>query len=329
MSIDIVIATYNRRAALERCLTALAAQTIGADRVIVVDDCSPEPAASWLTSDSFGLPITVISQTTNGGPARARGAGVAASDADVILFVDDDVVADSHLVERHIAAHAGGDRLAVIGPLAAPADWRPTPWNRWEAATLAVEYSRMGRGIYTPTWRQFFTGNASVRRRDFLAVGGFDTRFRRAEDIELGIRLAASGCQFVFEATAIGWHYSYRTRRQRLRTAREYAQADVAIDALYPALRWGRHIDLERSRRHRLTRAAMRLLRATHSETPFAAAVSTAAPLLGRLPSRSSAPNGALSAAYSATYEKALRAARRDGVSWAGTARAEVGVLEF
>src|SRR6185295_4881663 len=96
-----------------------------------------------------------------------------------------------------------GPHSVVIGPLAAPPDWRPTPWNRWEAETVEAEYDRMIRGVYEPTWRQFFTGNAFLRRADFLDAGGFNETFRRAEDIELGYRLHRLGCEFVFEPEAI------------------------------------------------------------------------------------------------------------------------------
>jgi tRNA uridine 5-carboxymethylaminomethyl modification enzyme len=41
-------------------------------------------------------------------------------------------------------------------------------------------------GVYDPTWRQFFTGNAVVRRDYLVDAGGFDESFTRAEDIELG-----------------------------------------------------------------------------------------------------------------------------------------------
>ena len=59
--------------------------------------------------------------------------------------------------------------------------------------------------------RQFFTGNASLRRDSFLATGGFDPSFHRAEDVELGYRLAALGIQFIFEPSARVWHYPVRS----------------------------------------------------------------------------------------------------------------------
>ena len=44
-----------------------------------------------------------------------------------------------------------------------------------------------------------------------LASGGFDERYRRAEDIELAHRLEKLGVQFFFNMEAVGYHYAERS----------------------------------------------------------------------------------------------------------------------
>jgi len=88
----------------------------------------------------------------------------------------------------------------------------------------------MRRGDYAPTYRQFFTGNASLSRRLFLDAGGFDQRYRRAEDIELAYRLAEKGAHFIFDENAIGFHYAKRPFRSWIRNARAYGRNDVIFD---------------------------------------------------------------------------------------------------
>ena len=58
---------------------------------------------------------------------------------------------------------------------------------------LYKQYDAMDGGLYPATFRQFYTGNASVPRARLLEAGGFDTRFRRAEDVELAYRLHQAG----------------------------------------------------------------------------------------------------------------------------------------
>jgi hypothetical protein len=58
-------------------------------------------------------------------------------------------------------------------------------------------------------------------------VGGFDTRFRRAEDVELAYRLADAGLKFVFNSQAVGYHYAERTFYSWVNTPYAYGVNDV------------------------------------------------------------------------------------------------------
>src|SRR5690606_20498684 len=137
---------------------------------IVVDDGSKQPVEDVLTVDLRArLPITVLRHPISRGPAAARNRAIRHGAAPYVAFVDDDVCADPHLIERHLAVvRAVGDHVISIGPLSAPPDWKPTPWNRWEALQVQAEYDRMEAREYVPTWRQFHTGNAFLARKVLL-----------------------------------------------------------------------------------------------------------------------------------------------------------------
>jgi len=166
----------------------------------------------------------------------------------------------------------------------------------------------MARGDYAPTWRQFFTGNAMLPRDLFVAAGGFNEEFKRAEDIELGYRLARNGARFAFLPEAIGWHYSERSVNSWRQIARDYAHYDVVMDRLYPELEWLRVLARERRRRHFLSRAGFALLRSPSRRAIGATLATTTA----KLAHRCSSPQLAmplLSFAYSLEYETSLRTA--------------------
>ncbi len=61
----------------------------------------------------------------------------------------------------------------------------------------------------TLSWLYFLTGNASVRRDDLLAIGGFDEDFTGYghEDLELGYRLAKAGVELRYDASALNYHW--------------------------------------------------------------------------------------------------------------------------
>ena len=259
--VQVVIPTFERPRQLLATLRGLEAQTFGDFAVTVVDDGSREPVEGHIPQDvAPGRGLKFIRTEGNRGPAAGRNLGAAEGHSAFLVFIDDDVVPGADWLERLIA-HATdcGPQTVVFGPLLAPADWKPTAWNRWEAETLAAQYRRMERGEYKPTWRQFFTGNALLRRCDFDAAGGFNESFPRAEDVELAYRLWRRGCGFVLAMEAVGWHYAERTKASWMSIPRHYARADLEMSRLYPEINFLGVIRRENGRRPALLRGLRRI----------------------------------------------------------------------
>lgn len=325
--VDVVIPTFNRPNQLERCLGALAVQTVSEFHVFVVDDCSTEAVEPVVDSAAAsGLSVTYLRTPRNGGPAAGRNLGVLHGHAPIVLFIDDDVVAEADLIEQHIRCSKPG--TAVIGPMLPPTDWLPSAWVRWEARTLEDEYQRIAEGQYEPGWRQFFTGNASVRRVDFERANGFDPEFVRAEDIEFGLRLSSNGCRFRFLSSAIGWHYASRSLASWKQIPSRYAKADFEIDRLHPEIQWLQTLASERAVRDSLGRRVRRLSSLLRLDRVTVPAAITAARMLYRAGLTSAAMAG-LSFAYETLYASTLRELpSRDADSGAPQANARIGPEE-
>lgn len=180
---DIVIPTIGRDS-LDRVLAGLRRELAGAavGRVVVVDDrrdssvsLAPAVAASGV------LPVRV-ERTGGAGPAFARNAGIRATTAPWVVFVDDDVVVPDGWVTaltadlQNAAPEVGGVQGRIVVPLPA----RPTDWQRNVA------------GLADARWA---TADMAYRRAALIATGGFDTRFGRAyrEDADLALRVMARG----------------------------------------------------------------------------------------------------------------------------------------
>jgi GT2 family glycosyltransferase len=227
--LSVVTPTYNRRASLERFLYSLEVQTLPADQfeVIVVDDGSSDDTLPFLDRLRVDYAIRVLRQAHQG-PAQARNLGAAQAHAELVLFLDDDVVAAPNLLARHLASHARQPDAVVIGPmLPPPAAWRRSAWVRWEEVMLEKQYRDMRTGKYPCSPRQFYTANASVHRAQFLRAGGFDPSFKRAEDVELAYRLRDLGAHFVFDPEAPIYHYAERSFESWCRTPYQYGRYDV------------------------------------------------------------------------------------------------------
>jgi glycosyltransferase involved in cell wall biosynthesis len=195
--------------------------------VVIVDDGSTDGTAAWLEGQSFPFVHRLISQG-NSGPAAARNRGVQAARGPLVLFIDDDLVPGPELVREHLKVHAQEERIAVIGPLLSLPRYRQ-PWVAWEQAKVERQYAAMLRGDWKPSFRQFWTGNASVARDLVLEAGGFDSAYARAEDIELAARLAQRGVRFRFNPAAGGLHHAERSLASWSRMHRAYGQLELSI----------------------------------------------------------------------------------------------------
>ena len=227
--VSVVIPTYNRRRQLELTLAGLARQTYPRDlfETIVVSDGSTDDTDTYLTGDDVPLPVVPVTQT-NAGPAAARNNGVSVARGRLIMFIDDDIVPAPECIARHVARHDPlDDDRVVVGPMLDPPYHEMSPWIAWEQRMLYKQYDAMVAGRFEPSPRQFYTGNASIARRHVIAAGGFDTSFRRAEDIELAYRLHDRGLKFVFDPQAVAHHYAERTFDSWRRIAYDYGRMNV------------------------------------------------------------------------------------------------------
>lgn len=257
--VTVVVPTYNRRASLARLLASLERQTYPRDRfdVVVVDDGSSDGTVDWLRTVTTPFSLRVIEQS-HGGPSKARNRGVAEAGGEIVLFLDDDVSAAPDLIAQHIAARAGQEATVVIGPMSPPEGWARPAWVRWAEDTLQQQYRAMEAGEYACSPRQFYTANASVPRRSFLEVGGFDVEYKRNEDVELAYRLRDIGVGFVFNIKADILHYAGHSFEGWQRATYQYGRYDVMQSrdkggqAFWLACR-------EFHTRHRLNRLAARV----------------------------------------------------------------------
>lgn len=208
-----LIPTYRRPRLLALCLDSLRSQTVppGDFEVVVVDDCSGPETVEILTGAEATMPtLRWVSQPENRGPAAARNRAIEMASSDLLLFLDDDIVASPTLVERHLAAHSE-DRgpVGVVGHVAWLPELEITPFMHWlEAGTLQFSFASMKPGIQDDSTTGFYTCNLSLRAIDLAEAGGFDERFPYPayEDTELAIRLAKRGFRLDYRPDALAWH---------------------------------------------------------------------------------------------------------------------------
>ena len=241
LACSVIVPSYNRAAKLDHVLRALALQdTDQPFEVIVVLDGATDASRSLLeTWDEIGAFASFrwIEQPRQG-QATARNNGSFMAQAPVLLFLDDDVLPDIDLVRIHLMHHASGERIALLGDCEMTRhDTMPfselVTWSWWEDNN----HRRAAAG-QPASYRDFCTGNVSLRRDDFAQVGGFDGDFTGygREDYELGYRLMRSGVRLVSDRNAHARHLTFPSVQDKCDIARKEAQGDVLMARKHPEL---------------------------------------------------------------------------------------------
>jgi GT2 family glycosyltransferase len=204
--ISVIIPTYQRAPLLERSLESLTEQTLPRDEfeVIVVDDGSSDWTHSVCTKLAEQLPLRYF-RIENSGIAAAKNLGVFAAQAPLLLFFDDDDVADARLLEAHVDAHRENpdEKVAVLGY---------TTWSSELEVSPIMEYvTEIGQHLFSYRnledgqrldYTYFWGGRSSCKRSLLTTYGSFDQDLSGIEDMELGFRLAKQGLKVIHTRAA-------------------------------------------------------------------------------------------------------------------------------
>jgi len=205
--ISVIIPAYNAGQTIDRCLDALALQTVSQDsyEIVVVDDDSSDDTRVRVQAHGG---VQLLTQH-HAGPAAARNLGVERAVGEIVLFTDADCAPAQDWIERMIAPlRSAAEDLDTTSIVGVKGVYR-TAQRELVARFVQLEYedkydhmARQGSIDFIDTY------SAGYRRDVFLANGGFDSSFPVAsvEDQEFSFRLAERGYSMVFVPEAVVTH---------------------------------------------------------------------------------------------------------------------------
>lgn len=186
-SLSIIVPCYRENDQLPRCLAAIQQAITPEVEVLVVCDGGDFEWAARIAKEHGAVSLH---QETNKGPGAARNLGAQHASAELLLFLDSDVIMAPDVIERVLAAFSQDPGLTGLMGSYDDAPDDPGFFSQFKNLQHHYVHQKGGEEAFT-----FWGACGAIRRDAFLAIGGFDERFDRPsiEDIELGYRLTAAG----------------------------------------------------------------------------------------------------------------------------------------
>jgi glycosyltransferase involved in cell wall biosynthesis len=224
--ISVVVPAFQASATIERCLAALAHQSLPREQyeVVVVDDGSSDDTANRARRCG----ARVVRLPRNQGPAQARNAGLAASRGEIVVFTDSDCEPTSGFLDALTAPLRDACIAATKGTY-------ESNQRGLVSRFVQLEYETRYRHTATASNVDFIdTYAACYRRVDLVRLGGFDPRLRVCEDQELSFRLAEAGLNMRFVPDARTYHQHADTLWDYVRKKFRIARWKAAVLRKHP-----------------------------------------------------------------------------------------------
>lgn len=241
-TVSAMFLTRGRPQLIERALLAVLADPALSEAIVVIDGEDPATSVA-LGRIAEQDPRVKLSSTPPPRPdgldrvQRGRDHGVELADSEVILSLDDDVIAHPGLVEGHARRHAEGDAdLVVVGymPVVTPARWprshAPVRFYAEAYESHCDEFAADRHSILRNLW----AGNISIRRATWLQAIDAPRVSTYHDDQELGLLLERSGAQATFDRSLRGDHHYERNLRGFAVRAERTTEATAQLRAAFP-----------------------------------------------------------------------------------------------
>lgn len=212
--LSIIIPAYNAADYIPETLDSILNQTYTDYEIIVIDDGSTDSTRDALAP--YMDKIHYVYQE-NTGVSEARNHGLRLAKGELVIFMDaDDYFIEADKLEKQIAVFDANPNLDIV-----QTGWRMVdsegktlfdmiPWHDMSGSVVKEWFM----------WCPVRLEAMMVRRECAEKVGGFDPKYRVAQDLDWALKMILAGCQFEWQkriASAYRQHSSSLTHSNRLK----------------------------------------------------------------------------------------------------------------
>lgn len=244
--LSIVIPTMGRPILIQTLKSILAADSGDRLEVIVVGEIFDHSVLRDMSGilsahpDIRHIPVS----WPKGDSSRKKNRGAKESRAQIIAFLDDDVVVAPNWPQNIIKAFEDPETGLVCGPSLVPPDVSLTArlaglaLSSRAAGYAANRYRAAGEHAYAITWSRIIGCNAAYRKSVFTRMGGFPPEFYPGEEMIAAWRTQTLGYRLQFIPSAWVYHYPRQTLVRFGRQMREYGATRIRLIRAGVPIEW-------------------------------------------------------------------------------------------
>jgi teichuronic acid biosynthesis glycosyltransferase TuaG len=207
--ICVVIPAFNCAPFIIETLRSVESQALAPGEVCIVDDGSTDQTALLVEEFIAGKQGWILVKKANGGVSSARNAGVAATRARWIAFLDsDDLWRENHLEKLIVYAKDSSADIIVSGVEEFEGDTSNIIATHGLSGQEVSDFPR-----HIMRWNYIVPSSTLVRREALASLRGFDEMksMQHAEDWDLWLRAVAAGHGFAFTKVPTLYYRRHQT----------------------------------------------------------------------------------------------------------------------
>ncbi len=228
-AVSIILPTYNRAYCIRRAIDSVLNQTFTDFELIILDDGSTDDTES-LVKGYDDPRIIFIRDTKNCGQTVRLNEGIRAARSELIAFQDSDDEWLPTKLEKQVSAMMGqSDEVGIVYT----DKWRFEPGREkyhWKSPHNMPEDGIIFDRALDDAVYNIGPQSVLIRRRCFEAVGNFDERITKSNDLEMFIRISQKFLFFHIPEPLVNYFVSSDTMSSTLSEGKGIGAVELVLD---------------------------------------------------------------------------------------------------